>query len=167
MARTSNVTHRTRRLSLASGRVPCLGAPPRFPQTATCISTLALPPRAERMGIVFQALRFARVCLEESFLWAHSRQTFGKKLIEHPVIRAKLAEMARQVEATQAMTELLTYQLKTIPREHVRARSICQPERTSRRAPREQPHQAAAPPAVVSRSSRPLRGHAGRFPRRR
>lgn len=75
---------------------------------------------AERMGIVFQALRFARVCLEESFLWAHSRQTFGKKLIEHPVIRAKIAEMARQVEATQAMTELLTYQMKTIPREHVR-----------------------------------------------
>lgn len=51
------------------------------------------------MGIVFQALRFARVCLEESFLWAHSRQTFGKKLIEHPVIRAKIAEMARQARS--------------------------------------------------------------------
>lgn len=71
----------------------------------------------ERMGIVYQALRFSRVCLEESFLWAHSRQTFGKRLIDHPVIRAKLAEMARQVEATQAMTEILTYQMKTIPRE--------------------------------------------------
>ena len=72
----------------------------------------------ERLGIVAQALRFSRVCLEESFLYAHSRQTFGKKLIEHPVIRAKIAEMARQVEATQAMTELVTYQMKTIPREH-------------------------------------------------
>ncbi len=53
------------------------------------------------MGIVYQALRFARVCLEESFLYAHSRKTFGKRLIDHPVIRAKIAGMARHVEATQ------------------------------------------------------------------
>jgi alkylation response protein AidB-like acyl-CoA dehydrogenase len=33
---------------------------------------------------------------------AFKRETFGKKLIDHPVIRMKLAEMARQVEATQA-----------------------------------------------------------------
>ncbi len=64
----------------------------------------------ERMGIVYQALRFARVCLEESFLFAHSRKTFGKRLVDHPVIRAKLAEMARHVEATQAMSDSLTFQ---------------------------------------------------------
>ena len=72
----------------------------------------------ERLGIVYQALRFARVCLEESFLYAHSRKTFGKRLIDHPVIRAKLAEMARHVEATQAMSDNLTYQTTRLPREH-------------------------------------------------
>ena len=72
----------------------------------------------ERLGIVYQALRFARVCLEESFLYAHSRKTFGKRLIDHPVIRAKVAEMARHVEATQAMADSLTYQIIKMPREH-------------------------------------------------
>lgn len=81
------------------------------------------------------------------------RRTFGKALIEHPVIRQKFAEMARQarpaaappavplccaadgglietsgatqphipqIEATQAAAELLTYQLKVLPREKAR-----------------------------------------------
>ena len=54
----------------------------------------------ERWGFVVQANRFARVCYEEAFLYAHKRRTFGKKLIEHPVIRAKLADMIRQIDAT-------------------------------------------------------------------
>ena len=42
--------------------------------------------------------------------YAHKRQTFGKKLIDHPVIRMKLAQMARQIEATYAWLENLVYQ---------------------------------------------------------
>lgn len=64
----------------------------------------------ERMGIVIQSLRFARVCYEESVKYASKRQTFGKKLIEHPVIRMKLAHMARQIEATANWLENLIYQ---------------------------------------------------------
>lgn len=41
----------------------------------------------ERMGIVIQANRFARVCFEDAMRYAHKRETFGKKLIDHPVIR--------------------------------------------------------------------------------
>ena len=41
---------------------------------------------------------------------AMRRETFGKKLIDHPVIRNKLAHMARHVEATQALLENITYQ---------------------------------------------------------
>lgn len=33
-----------------------------------------------------------------SWVFANKRSTFGKKLIEHPVIRWKLAEMTRQAE---------------------------------------------------------------------
>jgi len=71
----------------------------------------------ERWGFVIQANRFARVCYEESFKYAHRRRTFGKKLIEHPVIRHKLAEMIRQVEATHYLLETITYQMNTMTKE--------------------------------------------------
>ena len=64
----------------------------------------------ERMGICIQATRFARVLLEESLRYAHKRRTFGKRRVDHPVIRLKLAHMARQVEATSAWLENLVFQ---------------------------------------------------------
>lgn len=64
----------------------------------------------ERMGIIIQCVRFSRVCFEESVKYANKRRTFGKKLIEHPVIRMKLAHMARQIEATHSWQENLIYQ---------------------------------------------------------
>ncbi|KAL7951486.1 acyl-CoA dehydrogenase/oxidase [Trichoderma barbatum] len=64
----------------------------------------------ERMGIIIQSVRFARVCYEESVKYANKRRTFGKKLIEHPVIRMKLAHMARQIEASYSWLESLVYQ---------------------------------------------------------
>ncbi|KAI9260497.1 acyl-CoA dehydrogenase/oxidase [Phascolomyces articulosus] len=72
---------------------------------------------AERMGIVIQANRFARVCIEECLKYAHKRKTFGKRLIDHPVIRNKLAHMIRQVEATHAWMEILAYQSLHMPLE--------------------------------------------------
>ena len=64
----------------------------------------------ERMGIIIQCLRFSRVCYEDSMKYAHKRKTFGKRLIDHPVIRLKLAHMARQIEATHNWMENLIYQ---------------------------------------------------------
>jgi alkylation response protein AidB-like acyl-CoA dehydrogenase len=64
----------------------------------------------ERIGIIIQCLRFARVCYEESVKYAHKRKTFGKRLIDHPVIRLKLAHMARQIEASYNWMENLIYQ---------------------------------------------------------
>ena len=75
----------------------------------------------ERWGFIVQANRFARVCLEDAFKYAHRRKTFGKQLVEHPVIRWKLAEMARQVESTHAMLETLTYQMCTMSKEEQNA----------------------------------------------
>eukprot|EP00455_Lapot_gusevi_P041975 TRINITY_DN492_c0_g1_i2.p2 TRINITY_DN492_c0_g1~~TRINITY_DN492_c0_g1_i2.p2 ORF type:complete len:445 (+),score=194.37 TRINITY_DN492_c0_g1_i2:104-1438(+) len=65
----------------------------------------------ERFSLAVQATRFARVCLEEAMQHAQRRQTFGKKLIDHPVIRNKLAHMARQVESTQAYLESIAFQM--------------------------------------------------------
>jgi alkylation response protein AidB-like acyl-CoA dehydrogenase len=64
----------------------------------------------ERIGIVIQCVRFSRVCFEESMKYANKRKTFGKKLIEHPVIRLKLAHMARMIEATYNWLENLVFQ---------------------------------------------------------
>ena len=65
----------------------------------------------ERWGICTDAIRNSRVCLEESMRYAHKRKTFGKRLIDHPVIRLKLAHMSRQVEASQSWLESITYQM--------------------------------------------------------
>ena len=64
----------------------------------------------ERIGIIIQCLRFSRVCFEESVKYANKRKTFGKKLIDHPVIRLKLAHMARQIEASYNWLENCIYQ---------------------------------------------------------
>ncbi|RDL32637.1 Acyl-CoA dehydrogenase [Venustampulla echinocandica] len=72
----------------------------------------------ERIGIIIQCIRFSRVCYEESVKYAHKRRTFGKKLIEHPVIRLKLAHMARQIEASYSWLESLIHQISHMP-EHI------------------------------------------------
>lgn len=47
---------------------------------------------------------------ELSFQEAMQRRTFGKRLVEHQIIRGKLAEMARLVEALQDNVERVAYQ---------------------------------------------------------
>ncbi|KAL2013288.1 hypothetical protein VTN00DRAFT_813 [Thermoascus crustaceus] len=68
----------------------------------------------ERIGIVIQCIRFARVCYEEAVKYAHKRRTFGKRLIDHPVIRLKLAHMARQIESSYNWLENIIYQCQTM-----------------------------------------------------
>merc|ERR1712176_563813 len=68
----------------------------------------------ERFAICAMTNRFSRVCMEEALKFASKRKTFGKTLIQHDVIRWKLAEMARQIEATHAWLENLTYQMQTM-----------------------------------------------------
>jgi len=68
----------------------------------------------ERFGICAMTNRFSRVCLEESLKFANKRKTFGKTLVQHPVIRWKLAEMARLTEATHSWLEWCTYQMNTM-----------------------------------------------------
>lgn len=59
----------------------------------------------ERIGMAAGANAFARVCFEDALAWARDRQTFGKRLADHQVIRHKFAEMARKIAATQAYLE--------------------------------------------------------------
>ena len=82
-----------------------------FPMSCTDGETVIMTNfNHERIGIIIQCLRFSRVCFEESVKYANKRKTFGKKLIEHPVIRLKLAHMARQIEASYNWLENCIYQ---------------------------------------------------------
>ena len=66
----------------------------------------------ERFMFAAMANRFARVCLEEAIKYGRKRQTFGRRLLDHQVLRHKVSEMARSIEATHAWLELVAYQVK-------------------------------------------------------
>jgi acyl-CoA dehydrogenase len=66
----------------------------------------------ERLALAMQAYALARVCLDEASDWARERTTFGKRLVEHQVVRHKLVVMATQIEATRAMLEDLAQRLE-------------------------------------------------------
>lgn len=65
----------------------------------------------ERIDLAAQSNAFARVCYEEALAWAKERETFGKRLADHQVIRHKLVEMDRRINACQAWIELLAWRL--------------------------------------------------------
>ena len=66
----------------------------------------------ERLALAMQSYALARVCLDEASEWARQRTTFGKRLVEHQVVRHKLVVMATQLEATRAMLEDLAQRLE-------------------------------------------------------
>ena len=66
---------------------------------------------AERMDLAVQSIAFARVCYNEALAWARERETFGKPLAQHQVIRHKLVEMDRAINAHLAWLELLSWRL--------------------------------------------------------
>jgi acyl-CoA dehydrogenase len=49
--------------------------------------------------------------MEEAIVWAQQRHTFGKRLADHQVIRHKIAEMARHVNATQSYLETTAWRI--------------------------------------------------------
>ena len=65
----------------------------------------------ERLGLAAGMNAYSQICIDESVVWARDRMTFGKPLIENQVIRHKLSEMSRMVNATKAYMELLTWKV--------------------------------------------------------
>ncbi|MEL6216586.1 MAG: acyl-CoA dehydrogenase family protein, partial [Pseudomonadota bacterium] len=56
----------------------------------------------ERLSMVAGMLGMMKVCFEESVAWAQERETFGKPLITHQVIRHKLADMSARIDMIEA-----------------------------------------------------------------
>ena len=66
----------------------------------------------ERITMAAGCTAAARACLDDAIDYAKQRQTFGKPLAQHQVIRHKLVDMAQRVAASQAMLEMLTWRLE-------------------------------------------------------
>ncbi|KAI9275679.1 acyl-CoA dehydrogenase/oxidase [Phascolomyces articulosus] len=65
----------------------------------------------ERWVMLAGATMGGRLAVEECFKWAMQRKVFGKRLIDQPVIRNKLAKMIASVESVHSWVENLTYQM--------------------------------------------------------
>lgn len=66
----------------------------------------------ERLMMAAGCNGFSRVCFDETVAYARERQTFGKRLIDHQVVRHKLVDMAMRINATQAMLESLAWRIE-------------------------------------------------------
>jgi len=66
----------------------------------------------ERIFMAAGCIGFARACYEEVVDYARQRQTFGRALIEHQVVRHKLADMYMKIEASQAYLEKLAWRIE-------------------------------------------------------
>jgi acyl-CoA dehydrogenase len=67
---------------------------------------------SERLGMAAQSCGYAWACLDEALTWARNRETFGKRLVQHQVIRHKLADMYRRIIATQAWIDQTAHAVK-------------------------------------------------------
>lgn len=65
----------------------------------------------ERFAACVMSGSAAHKCIEHSIKFARVRETFGKRLIDHQVIRHKLGDMAMRTEAHFAWCEQIAYQL--------------------------------------------------------
>ncbi len=65
----------------------------------------------ERLGLAASSIAFARTAYEEALDYAKLRETFGKPIIKHQVIRHKLVDMAQRIEVSQAMLERIAWAL--------------------------------------------------------
>jgi alkylation response protein AidB-like acyl-CoA dehydrogenase/predicted heme/steroid binding protein len=68
----------------------------------------------ERWAIIAAVQRYSRLVIEECVKWAHQRLVFGKRLIDQPVIRHRLAHMISEVEGAQNWLENITYQMQNM-----------------------------------------------------
>jgi alkylation response protein AidB-like acyl-CoA dehydrogenase len=63
----------------------------------------------ERLWLACTAIRLARICAQDAYDYAITRETFGKKLIENQVIRQKFSSFGRIIEPAHSYMEQLVY----------------------------------------------------------
>jgi len=66
----------------------------------------------ERLGLTAWALGMMKVCLEDSIEWAQEGETFGRRLIDHQVIRHKIADMSAKIDAVESYLWVICAQIE-------------------------------------------------------
>jgi alkylation response protein AidB-like acyl-CoA dehydrogenase len=69
----------------------------------------------ERFGIAIQTLSLSRVCLQDAYMHALTRETFSKRLMSHQIIRHKIGLMSSRIALMHSWLESLAYTLKMRP----------------------------------------------------
>ena len=65
----------------------------------------------ERLGMAATALGSSKLCRDYSWKYAKERETFGKPLTRHQVIRHKLVEMSAKINMLQAYLEKVAWKM--------------------------------------------------------
>jgi acyl-CoA dehydrogenase len=91
----------TAEISLDSVRVP---ASNRLGEEGSGFLCLMQTFLGERLGLATLGYATAEICLDEALRYAQQRETFGKAIAKHQVIRHKLAHMSTQVLAAKTLT---------------------------------------------------------------
>ena len=66
----------------------------------------------ERLGMAAQCVGMMKAALEDSIAWAQERETFGKPLIKHQVIRHKIADMSAKIDAVESYIAMICWNIE-------------------------------------------------------
>ncbi|MEX0287061.1 MAG: acyl-CoA dehydrogenase family protein [Paracoccaceae bacterium] len=69
----------------------------------------------ERVGLIAGSLGMMKTCYESALDWARERETFGKPLIKHQVIRHKFADMSAKIDAVEAYLNQICWMVNEGP----------------------------------------------------
>lgn len=67
----------------------------------------------ERFSGIAATLSMTRTCVAESIAFARERHTFGKRLIDHQVMRHKIVDMIQRLKASYALLDSLAWRFST------------------------------------------------------
>lgn len=67
----------------------------------------------ERLIMAAESLRLARICAEDAYTHAITRETFGSKLFDNQIIRAKFSKFGQLIEPSFSFMEQLAYTVES------------------------------------------------------
>jgi Acyl-CoA dehydrogenases len=87
----------------------------------------------ERFALAANALGYSWVCYREALGWAQQRRTFGRRLVDHQVVRHRFVDMLARIEATRALLAELAGRLDRSPDDPAVVASVCMAKNTATR----------------------------------
>lgn len=80
-------------------------------QEGVCLLAIMDNFNNERLTLSAGCLGMARRCLDDAVAYAQARETFGKALIRHQVIRHKIADMSAKIDALDSLLQMIAWRI--------------------------------------------------------